>query len=91
MKKAPKNFTPNSIDNLLTNLEDLYEKFLNTDDKLSNHDGKIDNKVKDYENLLKSTAGKKELLQKIEELDKDIESELVNLKEVLEKVPVAVT
>jgi len=54
-------------------------------------DGKIDNKIKDFENLLKSTEGKKEVLQKIEELNKEIDSELVNLKEVLEKFPIAVT
>ena len=54
-------------------------------------DARIDNKIKDFENLLKSTEGKKELLTKIDELNQDIDSELVNLKELLEKFPVAVS
>jgi len=85
--KNPQKYTPVQIDNLLLNLDEHREKVETQEDKITNASDQIDKKIKDLEDLLQSQNDKQSVKLQIDELNKDIDDDQANLKELLDKLP----
>ena len=72
---------------MLINLEDIEDKSKVTDEKIANTIKTLENKIADLEKIMESNESKKTLLANIDQLLFELDDDIENLKEVLEKLP----
>ena len=72
---------------MLVNLDDIQEKSKANDDKIVNTNKIIEKKIDDLEKLMESNESKKTLLANIDQLTFELDDDIENLREVLEKLP----
>ena len=72
---------------MLVNLDELLDKTSYNDDKLKNENKNIEQKIKDLESILENNESKKLLMNAIETLTFELNDDLENLKESMDKLP----
>lgn len=72
---------------MLINLEDIEDKSKVTDEKIAHTIKTLENKITDLEKIMESNESKKTLLANIDQLLFELDDDIENLKEVLEKLP----
>lgn len=80
-------FKPSQLDGVLSTLDELKDKNGWIAEKLQSAEGKMENKLKELEDLVSSCDTKQELQQSISEAETEIEEDLTNLRELLDRLP----
>ena len=83
LDKAPDQFQPGQIDNLLSNLEEITDRVGNTSQKLAKTDATITSKIKAFEDLLQTFDSKKEILGEVTELKSELQQDFKNVQEMI--------
>jgi len=80
-------FKPSQLDGVLATLDELKDKNGWIAEKLESAEGKMESKLKELDDLVASCDTKQELQQSIGEAETEIEEDLTNLRELLDRLP----
>lgn len=80
-------FKPSQLDGVLSTLDELKDKNGWIAEKLQSAEGKMENKLQELDDLVSSCDTKQELQQSISEAETEIEEDLTNLRELLDRLP----
>ena len=80
-------FKPSQLDGVLSSLDELKDKNGWIAEKLQSAEGKMENKLKELDELVASCETKQELMHSISEAETQIDEDLTNLRVLLDKLP----